>query len=102
MHPSLRVRAIEDALVHGLGATHVEIVDNSAVHADHIGAEDGGGHFATVVVSRAFRGLSRIAAQKLVYEALAELMTEDIHALSMRTFTPEQWIADRRPREDTR
>ncbi len=97
MQPSLRVRAIEDALVSSLEATHVEVVDNSAGHANHLGAEDGGGHFAVVVVSRAFRGLSRIAAQKLVYETLAELMTEDIHALSMRTFTPEQWTADRRP-----
>jgi len=55
---------------------------------------DGGGHFAVVVVSRTFRGLSRIAAQKLIYETLADLMREDIHALSMRTFTPEQWTAD--------
>ena len=97
MHPSLRVRAIEDALVHGLEAAHVEVVDNSAGHANHIGSEDGGGHFSVVVVSKAFRSLSRITAQKLVYETLADLMTKDIHALSMRTFTPEQWIADRRP-----
>ena len=94
MQPSLRVRAIEDALVSSLEATHVEVVDNSAGHANHLGAKDGGGHFAVVVVSRTFRGLSRIAAQKLVYKTLADLMREDIHALSMRTFTPEQWTAD--------
>ncbi len=93
MQPSLRVRAIEDALVSSLEATHVDVVDNSAGHANHLGAEDGGGHFAVVVVSRTFRGLSRIAAEKLVYQTLAELMTKDIHALSMRTFTPEQWTA---------
>ena len=93
----LRVRAIEEALVHGLEADHVEVVDNSAGHAHHVGAESGGGHFAVVVVSPAFRGLSRIAAQKLVYEALAELMTHDIHALSMQTFTPEQWTDNRPP-----
>jgi len=97
VQPSQRVRAIENVLVHGLEAVHVEVVDNSAGHADHLGAKDGGGHFAVVVVSKAFRGLSRIAAQKLVYETLAELMTEDIHALSMRTFTPEQWTAGRLP-----
>ncbi len=95
MQQILRARAIEDALVSSLEATHVEVVDNSAGHANHLGAEDGGGHFAVVVVSRTFRGLSRIATQKLVYETLAELMTHDIHALSMRTFTPEQWTADR-------
>ena len=93
----LRVRAIEDALVHGLEADFVEVVDNTAGHANHAGAEGGGGHFAVVVVSPAFRGLSRIAAQKLVYETLADLMANDIHALSMRTFTPEQWTADHQP-----
>ncbi len=97
MQPSLRARAIEDALVDGLEAVHVEVVDNSAGHTNHVGAEGGGGHFAVVVVSRAFRSLSRIAAQKLVYETLADLMANDIHALSMRTFTPEQWTEDRRP-----
>jgi len=96
VQPSLRVRAIEDALVEGLEADHVEVVDNSAGHMNHVGAEGGGGHFAVVVVSPAFRGLSRIAAQKLVYETLAELMAEDIHALSMRTFTPERWSSDGR------
>ena len=96
MQPSLRVRAIEDALVDGLEADHVEVVDNSAGHMNHVGAEGSGGHFAIVVVSPAFRGLSRIAAQKLVYETLAELMANDIHALSMRTFTPEQWTPDGR------
>ena len=97
MQQILRARAIEDALVNGLEADHVQVVDNSAGHANHVGAEGGGGHFAVVVVSPAFRGLSRIAAQKLVYETLAELMTHDIHALSMRTLTPEQWTADHQP-----
>jgi BolA protein len=45
-------------------------------------------------VSEHFRGLSRVAAQRLVYEALAELMTHDIHALQMRTLTPERWSAE--------
>ena len=44
-----------------------------------------------VVVSARFEGLSRVAAQRLVYQALGELMTTDIHALEMRTLTPEQW-----------
>ena len=51
----------------------------------------GGGHFQVLVVSDRFRGLSRIAAQRIVYEALGEMMINDIHALSMRTLTPEEW-----------
>ncbi len=57
----------------------------------HLGAQGGGGHFRVTVVSARFEGFSRVAAQRLVYQALGELMATDIHALEMRTFTPEQW-----------
>ena len=86
-----RVRVIEDALYHELQAQHVAVVDQSPLHAGHIGAESGGGHFQVLVVSKRFRGLSRVAAQRLVYDALGDLMVEDIHALAMRTLTPEEW-----------
>jgi BolA protein len=89
--PSRRVQAIQSALSTGLDAIHVEVIDQSSRHVGHLGAGGGGGHFEVVVVSERFRGLSRVAAQRLVYEALGELMQEDIHALTMRTLTPEQW-----------
>ena len=44
-----------------------------------------------VVVSEAFRGKSRVQQHQLIYKALGERMREEIHALSMRTLTPEQW-----------
>ena len=90
MDASQRVRAIEDALREKLEANHVSVVDQSALHAGHEGAESGG-HFQVVVVSERFRGLSRVAAQRLVYATLGDLMVDDIHALSMRTLTPEEW-----------
>ncbi len=96
MDPSLRSLSIERALVDQLDATHVEIQDDSAHHAGHPGAEAGGGHFRVVVVSERFQDLSMVAAQRLVYEALGELMTTDIHALQMRTLTPKQWEAARK------
>ena len=86
-----RAQAIEDALRLKLKAQHVAVVDQSALHAGHKGAENGGGHFQVQVVSERFRGLSRVAAQRLVYRALGDLMENDIHALSMRTLTPEEW-----------
>jgi len=46
-------------------------------------------------VSEAFRGKSRVQQHQLVYRALGERMREQIHALSMRTFAPEDWPADR-------
>jgi acid stress-induced BolA-like protein IbaG/YrbA len=49
-----------------------------------------GQHFEALVVSEAFRGKSRIQRHQLVYAALGERMREEIHALSMRTLTPEE------------
>lgn len=96
-----RARQIEDRLRERLDAVHVEVVDDSALHAGHSGAEGGGGHFRVLVVSPRFDGMTRVAAQRLVYGALAELMTHDIHALQMRTMTPAEWKAgeagDERP-----
>jgi BolA protein len=88
-----RVSAIEQALVESLDATHVEIMDDSELHANHPGAQAGGGHFRVLVVSERFRGLSRVAAQRLVFDALGDLMRAEIHALQMKTLTPEAWHA---------
>ena len=93
MEPTPRIDRIREAIERGLDATHVEVIDHSAEHAGHPGAATGGGHFEVIVVSEQFDGLSRIAAQRLVYQALGQLMTTDIHALSMHTMTLEQWQA---------
>jgi acid stress-induced BolA-like protein IbaG/YrbA len=55
-----------------------------------------GHHFEAVIVSPAFRGRSRVHQHQLVYRALGERMREEIHALSMQTFTPEDWAAAKR------
>ena len=91
MEPSSRVQAIEKALRENLEAQHVEVIDQSALHEGHAGAQGGGGHFQVLVVSERFRGQTRVAAQRLVYKALGDLMADEIHALSMRTHTPEEW-----------
>jgi len=90
-----RADIICSALEEVLEAEHVEIVDDSALHAGHLGAQGGGGHYRVLVVSPRFEGLSRVAAQRLVYQALGDLMKTDIHALEMRTLTPDQWPAAR-------
>ena len=81
---------IEARLREALGAVHVEVEDESRLHAGH-GAS--GAHYRAVVVSERFAGLSRVAAQRLVYDALGEWMQGPIHAFAVRTFTPEQWRA---------
>ena len=56
---------------------------------------DDGHHFSAVIVSESFQGKSIVRQHQLVYQALGERMREEIHALSMKTYTPEQWEAAR-------
>jgi acid stress-induced BolA-like protein IbaG/YrbA len=58
---------------------------------EHLEVEGDGQHFQALVVSLAFAGKSRVQRHQLVYAALGERMREEIHALSMRTLTPEEW-----------
>ena len=86
-----RAARIGTLLREGLEAVHVEVFDDSHLHAGHAGAASGGGHFRVVVVSPRFEGVSRVQAQRLVYQALSQEMGSEIHALSMSTLTPDQW-----------
>jgi BolA protein len=75
----------------------LEVEDESAHHAGHAGARPGGEtHFRTLVVSRRFAGRSRVERQRMVYAALGDLMTGAgaIHALAMRTLTPDEWQSE--------
>jgi BolA protein len=82
---------IEEKLRDALSASHVEVVDESALHAGHAGARAGGGHFRALVVSDRFEGKSRLERQRLVYAALDDEMGAQIHALSMSTLTRNEW-----------
>jgi acid stress-induced BolA-like protein IbaG/YrbA len=63
----------------------------SGLACQHIEVEGDGQHFQALVVSAAFAGRNRVQRHQLVYAALGERMREEIHALSMRTLTPEEW-----------
>lgn len=54
-----------------------------------------GQHFEAIVVSDEFAGKSRIGRQQLVYKTLGDRMKGEIHALSMKTYTPEEWEKSR-------
>lgn len=90
--PDDRRARIESTLRDRLSAVHVEVVDESHLHAGHAGAREGGGHFRAIVVSKLFEDKSPITRQRLVYAALEDAMGAEIHALSMRTLTPAQWL----------
>lgn len=50
-----------------------------------------GQHFEAIIVSNEFAGKNRVQQHQVVYRALGDRMKSEIHALSMKTFTPEQW-----------
>ncbi|MBP8035782.1 MAG: BolA family transcriptional regulator [Burkholderiaceae bacterium] len=61
----------------------------------HIEVTGDGSHFEAVIVSSAFAGKRPIARHQLVYAALGDRMKQEIHALSMRTLTPEEFNGSR-------
>lgn len=54
---------------------------------------DDGTHFEAVIVSEEFAGKSRVQRHQLVYQTLGDRMREEIHALSIKTYTPQEWEA---------
>lgn len=85
-----RAAAIRAALEAALTPVSLEVVDESHKHAGHAGARDGRGHFAVSITSEAFAGLAPLARHREVYAALGDLMTTDIHALSIHARTPAE------------
>ena len=65
----------------------LEIHDDSALHAGHAGAREGGGHYRVFIVSPGFEGCSRVLRQRMIYDALGDMMKKDIHALAIRALT---------------
>jgi len=65
----------------------------TGIACDAVDVAGDGQHFEAVIVSDAFRGLSRLARHRLVYAALGDRMRAEIHALSMTTVTPDERAA---------
>ena len=71
---------VRDFIAAGLPCAHLEV-------------EGDGRHFFATIVSAEFAGLTRVKRHQRVYAALGERMREQIHALSMKTLSPEEWSA---------
>ncbi|POZ63442.1 BolA family protein [Chromobacterium alticapitis] len=79
-----------EAALQALAPEHLDIQDDSALHAGHAGARSGGGHYTLTIVSARFAGLSRVQRHRLIYQTLGELMNSRVHALAIRALTPEE------------
>jgi BolA family transcriptional regulator, general stress-responsive regulator len=82
---------IRDKLARAFAPLDMEIVDESARHAGHAGAQPGGEtHFRVTIVSAGFQGLSRLARQRAVNAVLADELRTRVHALSLVTQAPDE------------
>jgi BolA protein len=93
---SNKVEQLRLALQSELAPVSLEILDDSAKHAGHAGAREGG-HYRVVIVAEAFKGRSQLERHRLVYAAVAPLMAQApmgqrIHALSIIARTPEEAV----------
>ena len=71
-----------------LDPQRLEILDDSAKHAGHAGAKEGG-HYRLTIVSPRFSGCGTMQRHRLIYEALGPMMRGEIHALSIKALAPE-------------
>jgi BolA protein len=85
-----RVKQIQDRLEAAFSPSHLQVKDQSHLHAGHAGARDGRGHFEVTIVADAFAERGRIERHRLVYEALGQMMQTDIHALKINAFSPTE------------
>lgn len=89
MSHSDRASEIRERLVRAFAPQAIEIIDESHKHAGHASAR-GGGHFAVRIVSPVFAGKNLVQRHRMVYEAMGDLMHQEVHALSIKAETPDE------------
>ncbi len=85
-----RVDMIRERLTTSLSPVSLDITDDSHQHIGHAGAANGGGHFTVHIVAAAFADQSLIQRHRLIYNALGDAMQNEIHALSIKAYTPSE------------
>lgn len=85
----LRSDAIRAALERELAPIELAVEDESGLHTGHPGAREGG-HFRVRIVSERFRGLTRVARHRLIYQAVGPLIGHGVHALAIEARTRDE------------
>ena len=87
MSTGITADALRDRLEELLAPTRLEVIDESAAHAGHAGADESGfgTHFRVRIASPMFAGRTRVACHRLVYDALQDFVHRGLHALAIET-----------------
>lgn len=91
-----RTERIRSLLESAFASARVSVIDDSARHAGHAGARGGAGHFQVRIESQAFSGCSRLQRHRMVYDAVADMLPGEIHALNIEAISPDD---DNTPRK---
>ena len=86
---TLVMAQLRSALEQAFAPSRLEIIDDSAAHAGHAGARSGG-HYRVQLVAEAFRGRSSLERHRLVYAAVAPLLSGAVHALNIVARAPDE------------
>ncbi len=84
-------QSIESKLREALSPDHLEVINESDMHAVAPGSET---HFRVLVVAAAFAGKSRVAQHRIIYEILGAEREAGVHALGIQTLTPAEHAAE--------
>lgn len=85
------IRAQDYSTGENMQADQLKNIIETGIPAAQVTVQGDGDHFEATIVSEAFAGKSMVQQHQMVYAALGDLMQGAVHALSFRTFTPEQW-----------
>jgi BolA protein len=85
-----RLERIRAHLQAALAPVQLDLGDDSALHAGHAGAASGGGHYNVRIVSERFEGLKLVMRHRLVYDAVHDMMHNEIHALAITALAPSE------------
>ncbi len=83
-------QTIERKITESLTPAHLEVINESHMHSVPPDSES---HFKLVIVTERFAGETRIRRHQAVNRILADELASDIHALSLQTLTPDEWLA---------
>lgn len=81
---------IKKRITEALQPDILELIDDSQAHAGHAGTSSGAGHYNLTVVAKVFEGKSLVQRHQLVYQAVGDLMKNEIHALGINALSPSE------------
>jgi BolA protein len=79
-----RIIIIRERLQAAFSPEKLDISDDSAAHVGHVGSQGGAGHYTVMISASCFKDMTRVAAHRVIYDCLADLIPEEIHALQIK------------------